>query len=103
MLDGFENLVDLAEGEVVTHSYVRDVPLPSGRTLALITLDNDRDHTRPNTFGPASLFELADVLLAQKERASRGEDERFAGDADRLDLAARGALLLRQEDVRQLE
>ncbi|PPF59635.1 3-hydroxyacyl-CoA dehydrogenase [Rathayibacter sp. AY1C2] len=73
MLDGFENLVDLAEGEVVTHSYVRDVPLPSGRTLALITLDNDRDHTRPNTFGPASLFELADVLLAQKERASRGE------------------------------
>lgn len=66
MLDGFENLVDLAEGEVVTHSYVRDVPLPSGRTLALITLDNDRDHTRPNTFGPASLFELADVLLAQK-------------------------------------
>ncbi|MBF4462311.1 MULTISPECIES: 3-hydroxyacyl-CoA dehydrogenase NAD-binding domain-containing protein [unclassified Rathayibacter] len=73
MLDGFENLVDLAEGEVVTHSYVRDVPLPSGRTLALITLDNDRDHTRPNTFGPASLFELADVLVAQKERASRGE------------------------------
>lgn len=73
MLEGFENLVDLAEGEVVTHSYVRDVPLPSGRVLALITLDNDRDHTRPSTFGPAGLFELAEVLTAQKARAAAGE------------------------------
>lgn len=73
MLEGFEDLVDLTEGEVVTHSYVRDVPLPSGRVLALVTLDNDRDHTRPNTFGPASLFELADVLTAQRARAAAGE------------------------------
>ena len=65
MLEGFEDLVDLTEGEVVTHSYVRDVPLPSGRVLALVTLDNDRDHTRPNTFGPASLFELNEAFAVQ--------------------------------------
>ena len=53
--------------------FVRDVPLPSGKTLALITLDNGRDHTRPNTLGPATLLELADVLDAQKERAASGE------------------------------
>lgn len=73
MLAGFEDLIDLTDGEVVTHSYVRDVPLSSGRVLALVTLDNDRDHTRPNTFGPASLFELADALIAQRERAAAGE------------------------------
>ncbi|AJM77655.1 3-hydroxyacyl-CoA dehydrogenase NAD-binding domain-containing protein [Rathayibacter toxicus] len=73
MLDGFEDLLDLAENEVVTHSYLRDIPLPSGRVLALITLDNDRNHTRPNTFGPASLIELADVLATQRERAERGD------------------------------
>ncbi|NQX27526.1 enoyl-CoA hydratase/isomerase family protein [Microbacteriaceae bacterium VKM Ac-2854] len=73
MSDQFAELTALDPDEVVTHSYVRDVPLPSGKTLALITLDNGRDHTRPNTLGPASLLELSGVLDAQAERAGRGE------------------------------
>ena len=46
-------------GEVVTHARVRLVDLPhQAGTMALITLDNDRDHTRPSTFGPAGLASL---------------------------------------------
>jgi 3-hydroxyacyl-CoA dehydrogenase/enoyl-CoA hydratase/carnithine racemase len=46
-------------GEVVTHARVRDVELPDGAgTLALITLDNGHDHTKPSTFGPGGLLEL---------------------------------------------
>jgi hypothetical protein len=47
----FSPLLALTGDEVVTHSPVRDVRLPSGKVLALITLDNGRDHTRPNTLG----------------------------------------------------
>ncbi|HOA87644.1 MAG TPA: enoyl-CoA hydratase/isomerase family protein, partial [Microbacteriaceae bacterium] len=61
------------DDEVVTHSLVRDVTLPSGRVLALITLDNGRDHTRPNTFGPGTLTELDGVLEALTARAAAGE------------------------------
>jgi 3-hydroxyacyl-CoA dehydrogenase/enoyl-CoA hydratase/carnithine racemase len=49
--------------EVVTRSLVRylDVPgLPS--EVALITLDNGHDHTRPATFGPAGLLSLDAAL-----------------------------------------
>lgn len=60
-------------GEVVTHSFVRDVSLPSGGTLALITLDNGHDHTRPNTLGPLTLGELGDVLDGLAARAAAGE------------------------------
>jgi 3-hydroxyacyl-CoA dehydrogenase/enoyl-CoA hydratase/carnithine racemase len=72
MDQAYDRLAALAEGEVVTHSYVRDVALPSGRVLALVTLDNDRDHTRPSTLGPATLLELRDVLDALRTRASQG-------------------------------
>ncbi|MCO5993490.1 3-hydroxyacyl-CoA dehydrogenase NAD-binding domain-containing protein [Actinoallomurus rhizosphaericola] len=49
--------------EVVTHARVRDVELPYGAgTMALITLDNGFDHTKPNTFGPRGLLELNDAL-----------------------------------------
>jgi 3-hydroxyacyl-CoA dehydrogenase/enoyl-CoA hydratase/carnithine racemase len=58
---------------VVTHSYVRDVALPSGKSLALVTLDNGRDHTRPNTIGPATLIELSEVLDELAARAGRDE------------------------------
>jgi len=61
------------DDEVVTHSLVRDVALPSGRVLALITLDNGRDHTRPNTFGPGTLTELDAVLTTLAARAAAGE------------------------------
>src|ERR1700710_669986 len=63
----------VGDDEVVTHSRVRDIPLPSGKTLALITLDNDRDHTRPATLGPITLLELSDVLDQLKERAAKRE------------------------------
>ena len=45
--------------EVVTHARVRvfELPLGAGR-MALITLDNDFDHTRPTTFGMQGLIEL---------------------------------------------
>ena len=76
--DQFATLAALDPDEVVTHSYVRDVPLASGKTLALITLDNGKDHTRPSTLGPNTLLEFAGVLDAQKERASRGEIQGLA-------------------------
>ena len=61
------------DGEVITHSPVRDITLPSGAVLALITLDNGRDHTRPNTLGPATLAELGQTLAGLKARAAAGE------------------------------
>ncbi len=69
----FSPLDALAEGEVVTHSRVRDIRLPSGKVLALITLDNGRDHTRPNTLGPTTLKELEAALDALRTRAAAGE------------------------------
>jgi 3-hydroxyacyl-CoA dehydrogenase/enoyl-CoA hydratase/carnithine racemase len=63
----------VGEDQVVNHSYVRDIPLPRGKTLALITLDNDRDHTRPSTLGPITLLELSDVLDQLKQRAANKE------------------------------
>jgi 3-hydroxyacyl-CoA dehydrogenase/enoyl-CoA hydratase/carnithine racemase len=68
-----EQLTELSADEVVTHSYVRDVPLPSGGVLALITLDNGRDHTRPSTLGPTTLHEFGAILDAVRSRASSGE------------------------------
>jgi 3-hydroxyacyl-CoA dehydrogenase/enoyl-CoA hydratase/carnithine racemase len=69
----FTPLVALSDDEVITRSFVRDVPLSGGRVLALVTLDNGRDHTRPNTLGPATLLELRDVLDTLRDRAARGE------------------------------
>lgn len=60
--------------EVVTHAHSRDFALPhTGRTGVLITLDNGRDHTRPNTLGPHSLAELntaIDAALARDDVAA---------------------------------
>ena len=51
--------------EVVTHAKLRILELPLGAgKLALITLDNDQDHTRPSTFGPRGLASL-DAALAE--------------------------------------
>lgn len=74
----FPRLAAAEFDEVVTHSHVRDIALRSGRTMALITLDNGRDHTRPSTLGPATLFELGDTLEAQRERAENGEIDAIA-------------------------
>lgn len=49
--------------EVVSHARVQRVTLPDGAgVMALITIDNDRDHTRPTTFGPAGLASLDAAL-----------------------------------------
>ncbi|MCU1407623.1 MAG: 3-hydroxyacyl-CoA dehydrogenase, partial [Glaciihabitans sp.] len=69
----YAGLLGLSDDEVITHSYVRDIPLPSGGTLALLTLDNGRDHTRPSTLGPATLVELGETLDGLALRAASGE------------------------------
>jgi 3-hydroxyacyl-CoA dehydrogenase/enoyl-CoA hydratase/carnithine racemase len=84
----FTPLQELAADEVVTHSLVRDVPLPSGKTIALITLDNGRDHTRPNTLGPRTLLELGARLDELKERAAAGEIDAVAVTGKQYILAA---------------
>jgi 3-hydroxyacyl-CoA dehydrogenase/enoyl-CoA hydratase/carnithine racemase len=74
----YSKLVGLDPDEVITHSYVRDVRMPSGTTIALITLDNDRDHTRPSTLGPATLLELSGVLDTLAARAAKKEIDAVA-------------------------
>jgi 3-hydroxyacyl-CoA dehydrogenase/enoyl-CoA hydratase/carnithine racemase len=74
------DLASLFPDEVVTRALVRDVPLPYGAgTMALITLDNGHDHTRPNTFGPAGLLALRDALDSVAARATpEAGDRRIA-------------------------
>jgi 3-hydroxyacyl-CoA dehydrogenase/enoyl-CoA hydratase/carnithine racemase len=51
------------EDEVVTKAHVRYLRLPGvAGELALITLDNGHDHTRPSTFGPGGLASLDAAL-----------------------------------------
>ncbi len=73
--DELERLIAKAaaesEGEVVTHALSRDIRLPhTTGTAVLITLDNGRDHTRPNTLGARGLGELnkaIDAALARED------------------------------------
>ena len=59
------------EGEVVTRALSRDIKLPhTAGTTVLITLDNGRGHTRPNTLGARGLGELnraLDAALARED------------------------------------
>jgi 3-hydroxyacyl-CoA dehydrogenase/enoyl-CoA hydratase/carnithine racemase len=59
--------------EVVTRAISRDVDLGPAGVLALITLDNGYDHTKPNTFGPQGLLSLNEALDAAAARAAAGE------------------------------
>ena len=90
--------IELPEGapeEVITHALVRDVDLsPFGYkgSLALITLDNGFDHTRPNTFGPQSLLALDAAITEAASRkpaaiAITGKPFIFAAGADLSALA----------------
>ena len=90
----------LESDEVVTHSYVNDVTLPSGKVLALITLDNGKDHTRPNTLGPKTLIEFAQRLDELKDRAVKKEIHAVAVTGKPYFLAA-GADLTHVQDIRE--
>lgn len=74
----FSPIIAAASDEVVTNSLVRDVQLASGKTLALITLDNGKDHTRPNTIGPRTLEQLNARLDELTGRAAAGEIDAVA-------------------------
>ena len=84
-----------APEEVITQSLVRDVDLtPFGfkGSLALITLDNGLDHTRPNTLGPQSLLALDAAITDAAARtpaaiAIIGKPFIFAAGADLSGLA----------------
>ena len=89
-----------ADDEVVTHSYVSDIKMPSGRTIALITLDNGKDHTRPNTLGPHTLLQFAQKLDDLKERAKKKEIHGVAVTGKPYFLAA-GADLSHVQDIKE--
>jgi len=97
-----DQLTALSADEVVTHSFVRDVPLPSGGVLALVTLDNGRDHKRPSTLGPATLVELSATLDGLRARASRGEVQAIAVTGKPYFLAA-GADLSKVSQIPSLD
>ena len=60
--------------ERVTHAHVRDVVLPGGAgVLALVTLDNGLDHTKPTTLGAGGLAALHAALTTVQRRAADGE------------------------------
>jgi 3-hydroxyacyl-CoA dehydrogenase/enoyl-CoA hydratase/carnithine racemase len=100
-MDTFQPLLDNHD-EVITHSYVSDAQMPSGRTIALVTLDNGRDHTRPNTLGPHTLIEFANTLDALKQRATAGEIHGVAVTGKPYFLAA-GADLSKVQDIPDYE
>ena len=73
-LAGAQLSADAFPDEVVTRAIVRDVDLgPGAGVLALITLDNGHDHTKPNTFGPRGLLSLNAALDLVQARAVAGE------------------------------
>jgi 3-hydroxyacyl-CoA dehydrogenase/enoyl-CoA hydratase/carnithine racemase len=94
----FSKLVALDPDEVVTHSFVRDIRMPSGKVIALVTLDNGRDHTRPSTLGPGTLVEFGGVLDDLAARASRKEIDGVAVTGKQFIFAA-GADLSKVGDI----
>jgi 3-hydroxyacyl-CoA dehydrogenase/enoyl-CoA hydratase/carnithine racemase len=72
--DVAEQLAAASTDERVTRFPVRDVELPGGAgTLALITMDNGFDHTKPTTFGPKGLLNLRATLDEVARRAEAGQ------------------------------
>lgn len=98
----FSKLVGLDPDEVVTHSFVRDVRLPSGKVIALVTLDNGRDHTRPSTLGPATLVEFGGVLDELATRAGTKQIDAVAVTGKQFIFAA-GADLSKVGDIPDYE
>ncbi|MGO1545533.1 MAG: 3-hydroxyacyl-CoA dehydrogenase NAD-binding domain-containing protein [Gulosibacter sp.] len=92
--DYYGPLVNAVEGEVITEAKVRDITLPSGKIIALITLDNNRDYKRPNTLGPNTLVGLGTTLEAQRGRAKAKEIDAVAITGKRFNFAAGADLSL---------
>ena len=65
-----------------------DVALPGGGTLALVTLDNGFDHTKPTTFGPLGVAELRGQVGGDQLGLGLLADHRLVG---ALQLAEREA------------
>ncbi len=59
--------------ERVASAHVRDVTLPGGAVLALVTVDNGLDHTKPTTLGTGGLAALHEALAGLRDRARAGE------------------------------
>ncbi|WP_235778344.1 3-hydroxyacyl-CoA dehydrogenase NAD-binding domain-containing protein [Sinomonas notoginsengisoli] len=86
LFEAFAPLAAQVPHEIVTHSLVKDVVLPgtAGRSstrptkIALLTLDNGLDHTKPTTLGPNTLIELGRALENLRERAILGEIDAVA-------------------------
>lgn len=73
-ISDYRKLGERFPDETVTHSHVQDIALSHGAgTLALITLDNGLEHSRPTTIGPNTLLELGTVLEDLKGRAAAKE------------------------------
>src|SRR5262245_13673042 len=54
--------------EVVTAALLRLIAVPGvDKPVALITLDNGHDHTKPNTLGPAGLASLDAAITSALE------------------------------------
>ncbi|MET0978836.1 MAG: 3-hydroxyacyl-CoA dehydrogenase, partial [Paeniglutamicibacter terrestris] len=77
-IENFASLAAMVPDEIITHSLIEDVRLPSGATIALLTLDNGFDHSKPTTLGPNTLLELHATLTEQKKRAAAGEIQALA-------------------------
>ncbi len=77
-IENFASLAAMVPDEIITHSLIEDVQLPSGATIALLTLDNGFDHSKPTTLGPNTLLELHAKLTEQKKRAAAGEIQALA-------------------------
>ncbi|MGI8695772.1 MAG: 3-hydroxyacyl-CoA dehydrogenase NAD-binding domain-containing protein, partial [Mycobacteriales bacterium] len=105
---------ELFPDEVVTRALVRYIDIPGvtgdttmptgvGGEVALITLDNGRDHTRPSTFGPAGLAALSAAMDEIEARtpgvtaiAVTGKPYVFAVGAD---ISAVGRIAAREDAV----
>jgi enoyl-CoA hydratase/carnithine racemase len=69
-----DNNLTGAPDELVTESKLRYVNLPySAGRIALITLDNGQDHTKPNTFGVAGLESFGRAMDEVSVQADAGD------------------------------
>lgn len=60
--------------EIETRALAQDITLPNNLgVLALITLDNGLDHTKPTTLGVAGMANIQATLDQVKQRVARGE------------------------------